>query len=148
MLKRHAEYGCLSLVCHTAEDALPFIFFALRKRRGVIPLPAMQLGYCRSIPEYVRCAGAIGRYLLRRGNPVIIIDANGPMPGLPGIYSGARGRKYFGDRIGLASVIWPIRNSPSTACKEASGSQPDRAIHNAGVTIAIKRTISASVEEK
>jgi hypothetical protein len=95
MLKRHAGYGCLSLVCHTAEDALPFIFFPLRKRRGVIPLPALQLGYCRSIPDYVGCAGAIGRYLLRRGKPFIIVDANGPMTGLPGIYSEAHGRKYF-----------------------------------------------------
>ena len=95
MLKRHAGYGGLSLVCHTADDALPFIFFSLRKRRGVIPLPALQLGYCRSIPDYVRCAGAIGRYLLRRGKPVIIVDANGPLAGLPGIYSEAHGRKYF-----------------------------------------------------
>jgi len=95
MLKRHAGYGSLSLVCHTADVALPFIFFSLRKRRGVIPLPALQLGYCRSIPDYVRCAGAIGRYLLRRGKPVIIVDANGPLAGLPGIYSEAHGRKYF-----------------------------------------------------
>jgi hypothetical protein len=95
MLKRHAGYGGLSLVCHTAEGALPFIFFSLRKRRGIIPLPALQLGYCRSIPDYVRCAGAIGRYLLWRGKPVIIVDANGPMPELPGFYSAAHGRKYF-----------------------------------------------------
>jgi hypothetical protein len=95
MLKRHAGYGCLSLVCRTAEDAFPFIFFSLRKRRGIVPLPAMQLGYCRSIPDYVRCAGAIGRYLLRRGKPIIVVDANGPMAGLPGIYSEAHGRKYF-----------------------------------------------------
>ncbi len=95
LLRRHAEYGCLSLVCRGAESALPFIFFPLRKRRGVIPLPAMQLGFCRSIDDYVRCAGAIGRYLLRHGKPVIIADANGPMAALPGIYTEARGRKYF-----------------------------------------------------
>ena len=95
MLKRHAEYGCLSLVCRTAEEALPFIFFSLRKRRGIIPLPAMQLGYCRSVADYVKCAGAIGRYLLRRGRPIIIVDANGAVAGLPGIYSEAWGRKYF-----------------------------------------------------
>jgi hypothetical protein len=46
-----------------------------------------------SIPDYVRCASAIGRYLLRRGKPVV--DANGPMAGLPGIHSEAHGRKYF-----------------------------------------------------
>jgi hypothetical protein len=95
MLKRNAEYGNLSLVCRTTEGALAFVFLPLRKRRGVIPVPAMQLGYCRSIPDYIHCAGAIGRYLLRRGKPVIIIDANGPVTGLTGVYSEARGRKYF-----------------------------------------------------
>jgi len=95
LLRRHAEYGCLSLVCRSAESAFPFILFPLRKRRGVIPLPAVQLGFCRSIDDYVRCAGAIGRYLLRHGKPVIIADANGPMAALPGIYTEARGRKYF-----------------------------------------------------
>jgi hypothetical protein len=95
LLKRHADYGSLSLVCHTAEGALPFVFFPLRKRRGVIPVPAVELGYCRGIDDYVRCAGAIGRFLLRRGKPVIIADANGPMAALPGIYTEMRGRKYF-----------------------------------------------------
>jgi hypothetical protein len=95
MLRRHAEYGAVSLVCRSAEAALPFIFFPLRKRRGVIPVPALQLGYCRSIPDYVSCAGAIGRYLLRRGKPVIIVDANEALAGLAGVYSEAHGRKYF-----------------------------------------------------
>jgi hypothetical protein len=95
MLKRHAEYGAVSLVCRNAEATLPFVFFPLRKRRGVIPVPALQLGYCRSIPDYVGCAGAIGRYLLQRGKPVIIVDANEPLAGLAGFYSEAHGRKYF-----------------------------------------------------
>jgi hypothetical protein len=95
MLKRHAGYGCLSLVCRTTEEAVPFIFFPLRKRRGIIPLPALQLGYCRQIADYVRCAGAIGRHLLRRGRPIIILDANGAIAGLTGLYNEARGRKYF-----------------------------------------------------
>jgi hypothetical protein len=95
MLKRHSSYGCLSLVCRTAEESIPFIFFSLRKRRGIIPLPVLQLGYCHEIADYVRCAGAIGRYLLWRGRPIVILDANGPIAGLMGIYSEARGRKYF-----------------------------------------------------
>jgi hypothetical protein len=94
MLRRHAEYGCLSLVCHTGEGTLPFIFFPLRKRRGIIPVPAMLLGFCNSVADYVRCAGALGRYLLRRGTPVVIVDANGPVPGLTGIYREPQGRKY------------------------------------------------------
>jgi hypothetical protein len=95
MLKCNAGYGNLSLVCHTAEDALPFTFLPLRKRREIIPVPAVQLAYCRSIADYIRCAGAIGRHLLRRGKPVIIIDANGPVAGLAGVYSEKHGRKYF-----------------------------------------------------
>ena len=94
-LKRHAGYGCLSLVCRTAQEAVPFIFFPLRKRRGIIPLPALQLGFCREISDFVRCAGAIGRYLLWRAQPIVILDANGPVAGLVGVYSEARGRKYF-----------------------------------------------------
>jgi len=95
MLKRHADYGCLSLVCRTADQTFPFIFFSLRKRRGIIPLPALQLGFCHEIADYVRCAGAIGRYMLWRGSPVVILDANGPVAGVAGLYSEARGRKYF-----------------------------------------------------
>jgi hypothetical protein len=95
MLKRHAGYGCLSLVCRTGDEVIPFIFFPLRKRRGIIPLPALQLGFCREVADFVRCAGAIGRYLLRRGSPIVILDANGPIAGLAGLYNEARRRKYF-----------------------------------------------------
>jgi hypothetical protein len=95
ILTRHAGYGCLSLVCRSPEGPAPFIFLQLRKRRGLIPVPALQLAYCRGIPDFVRCAGAIGRYLLLRGKPVVLLDANGPVTGLPGLYSEARGRKYF-----------------------------------------------------
>lgn len=94
-LKCEAGYGGLSIVCHTADGTLPFSFLPLRKRRGIIPMPVVQLGYCRSIPDYVRCAGAIGHYLLRRGKPIVIVDANGPIPGLSGIYRRSLGRKYF-----------------------------------------------------
>ena len=66
-----------------------------RMRHGRFPLPAMQLVYCRDTADFVRCAGAIGRYLIRHGKPVVIVDANGPLPDLAGIYSEARGRKYF-----------------------------------------------------
>ena len=95
MLKRHAGYGCVSLVCRTAQETVPFIFFPLRKRRGIIPLPALQLGFCRKMSDFARCAGAIGRHLLWRGKPIIILDANGRTAGLAGVYSEARGRKYF-----------------------------------------------------
>ncbi len=96
ILTRHARYGCLSLVCRTADgEALPFILLPVRIRRGWIAPPAMQLIYCRDIADYVQCAGAIGRLLLRRGKISVLLDSNGPVAGLVGIFSKARGRKYF-----------------------------------------------------
>ena len=95
LLTDHARYGCHSLVCRTTGGAFPFILMPLRIRRGWIAPPAMQLIYCRDVAEYVRCAGAIGRLLIRRGTISVLLDANGPIPGLTGIYSEARGRKYF-----------------------------------------------------
>ena len=96
LLTRHARYGCLSLICRTASgDALPFILLPVRIRRGWIAPPAMQLIYCRDIADYVQCAGAIGRFLVRHGKISVLLDANGAVPGLIGIYTEARGRKYF-----------------------------------------------------
>jgi hypothetical protein len=96
LLPRHAGYGCLSLVCRTASGrASPFILQPMRIRRGWIAPPAMQLIYCRDTAEYVACAGAIGRLLLQRGKAVVIVDSNGKVPGLIGLYTEARGRKYF-----------------------------------------------------
>jgi hypothetical protein len=96
LLTRHAFYGCLSLVCRTAKGrASPFILQPMRIRRGWIAPPAMQLIYCRDVAEYVACAGAIGRLLLRRSKAAVIVDSNGKVPGLIGIYTEARGRKYF-----------------------------------------------------
>jgi hypothetical protein len=96
LLARHARYGCLSLVCRAPGAApIPFILLPMRIRRGWIAPPAMQLIYCRDIAEFVACAGSIGRTLLRRGKVSVVLDANGPVAGLTGIFSKARGRKYF-----------------------------------------------------
>jgi hypothetical protein len=95
LLASHAQYGCLAFVCHTTDGPIPFVMTPKRIRTGRIPLPAMQLVYCRKTADYVRCAGAIGRFLVRHGKPVVILDANGPVPGLNGIYTEKRGRKYF-----------------------------------------------------
>ncbi len=96
LLIRHTRYGCLSLVCREASgETLPFILMPMRIRRGWIAPPAMQLIYCRDVADFVRCAGAIGRALILHGKISVILDANGPVPGLAGIYTSARGRKYF-----------------------------------------------------
>jgi len=95
ILVEHAKYGCVSLVCRTpSQGAEPFVFVPFRIRQGRIPLPAMQLVYSRSIESYRHCAGAIGRKLLMRGRPVVILSANAAVPGLWGVYTAKRGRKY------------------------------------------------------
>jgi hypothetical protein len=96
LLIRHAGYGCLSLVCRTDDGRIcPFILLPMRIRRGWIAPPAMQLIYCRDIAEYVASAGSIGRLLLRQGKAAVIVDSNGRVGGLIGLYTEARGRKYF-----------------------------------------------------
>ncbi|MGA7803401.1 acyl-CoA acyltransferase [Bradyrhizobium sp.] len=95
LLTRHAACGCLSLVCRTPNGAFPFILLPMRIRRGWIAPPAMQLIYCRDVADFVTCAGAIGALLLRRGKISVLLDSNGPLPGLIGLYTEKRGRKYF-----------------------------------------------------
>lgn len=95
LLTRHARYNCLSLVVRTPKGTFPFILQAVRIRRGFIAPPAMKLIYCRNPAEYAACAGRIGRLLLRLGKISVAVDSNGPIPGLAGIYTERRGRKYF-----------------------------------------------------
>ena len=95
ILKRHAAYGWLSLVCRSGGRTYPFVLTPMRIRRGLFSPPAMQLIYCRDMAEFIACAGAIGRALLRRGKISVIVDADRPIDGLRGIYTEKRGRKYF-----------------------------------------------------
>jgi len=114
LLARHAGAGCLSLVCRSAGGVFPFVLQPVRIRRGWIAPPAMQLIYCLDIADYVACAGAIGRHLLARGKAAVLCDANGRISGLAGLYTEARGRKYFkgpqpprlGDLADTALVIY------------------------------------------
>lgn len=94
LLARHAAYDCLSLVCRADDGrAFPFVLQPMRVRR--IRLLAMQMIYCPDVADYIACAGAIGRFLLRRGRISIALDANGPISNLVGIYREPIGRKYF-----------------------------------------------------
>jgi hypothetical protein len=94
LLARHAAYGCLSLICRTADGrAFPFVLQPMRFRR--IAVPVMRLIYCPDVADYVACASAIGRFLLRRGRISVVLDANGRIKELVGFYREARSRKYF-----------------------------------------------------
>lgn len=90
LLRAHLKYGCLSVVCSSVDGGHPFVFLPLRKA-GV---PYAYLAYCRDLNDFVRFAGPVGRFLVRRGLPLVIVDANGPISGLVGRYSNGF-PKYF-----------------------------------------------------
>jgi hypothetical protein len=82
LLLVHASYGCISLICRTASGSYPFVFMP-RKKCG---LPYAYLAYCRDLKQFIRCAAPLGRFLLARGFPLVVLDSNGPILGLVGRY--------------------------------------------------------------
>jgi hypothetical protein len=90
LLLAHANYGCLSLICSSANRRYPFIFKLGRLRL----VPYAYLVYCREVEEFVGFAGPLGRFLAWRGFPLVFLDSNGPIHGLIGAYSG-KYPKYF-----------------------------------------------------
>ncbi len=89
LLLAHANYGCMSLTCSSANRRYPFVF--LPRRFGLVPFA--YLAYCRDLKDFVRFAGPLGRFLARRGFPLVVLDTNGPVRGLIGTYS-ASSPKY------------------------------------------------------
>jgi hypothetical protein len=104
LLRDHAAFGCLAFWCVTAERAYPFVF---RRRLAKGVLPCAQLIYCRDPADVVRFSGFIGRYLAVRGCPFVLIDANGPVPGLPGFFLDGRPKYFKGpDRPRLGDLAY------------------------------------------
>jgi hypothetical protein len=104
LLRDHAAFGCLAFWCVADERAYPFVF---RRRLAKGVLPCAQLVYCRDIVDVVRFSGLIGRYLAARGCPLVVIDASGPMTGLPGFYLGGRPKYFRGpDRPRLGDLAY------------------------------------------
>ena len=93
MMRTHAGYGCTSLVVSAPDGDHPFIFKSQRRLKGTVPCP--QLIYCRNVDDFVRFAGPVGRFFLRRGMPWMLLDADGPVDGLVGFFQNERGRKYY-----------------------------------------------------
>jgi hypothetical protein len=92
ILSHHAANDCISLWSETEGRAYPFVF---RPRFVKKLLPCAQLIYCNDVGDFVRFAGPIGRYLARRGKPLVILDSNGRIPGLLGIFRRGSMTKYF-----------------------------------------------------
>ncbi|MDG4887140.1 MULTISPECIES: hypothetical protein [unclassified Mesorhizobium] len=93
ILLEHAALGCLSLICVCDGLALPLVLKPRRILHGLVS--CCQVVYCRSHADLVRCAGVVGRFLLRRGQLLCLVDAMGPVPGLSGRYFPNKGIKYF-----------------------------------------------------
>jgi hypothetical protein len=87
LLLAHASYGCLSLICESGARRHPFVF-RLSRKYGMVS--RAHLIYCRDLADFVQFAGPIGRYLGRRGIPLVDIDSNGPIYGLIGKYRDGR----------------------------------------------------------
>ena len=92
LLVAHERHGCRSLWCVADERAFPFVFMP-RLIKGVIP--CAQLVYCRDVGEFVRFARPLGRYLARSLRAFVIINAEGPIAGLPGRFVAGKSPKYF-----------------------------------------------------
>jgi len=92
LLVAHEKYGCLSLYCIESDLAYPFVF---RRRLLKSFVPCAQLIYCRDIGDFVRFARPLGRVLALRGEFFVLIDSNGPIPGLVGQYLRNYMPKYF-----------------------------------------------------
>lgn len=92
ILLEHAALGCDAVICIRNGVAYPFVFKARRVLRGLVP--CSQVIYCRSHADLSLCAGALGRYLLRKGQIFGLVDACAPIPGLFGRYFAGVGPKY------------------------------------------------------
>ena len=104
LLLDHADFGCLSLVCDTAEGRQPFVF-GLHHRSGVIPVA--HLVYCRDLADFVRLARPVGQHLLRRGYGFVILASNGPIEGLVGRYAAGWPRYFKGpDPLRIGDVAY------------------------------------------
>jgi hypothetical protein len=93
LLAAHAKYGAYSLVGSLAGRRHPFVLGPRRFRGRVL---YAQLIYCRDVEDFVCFAGPLGRFLARRGIPLVTVDSNGPIPGLKGFYVPNRPKFYRG----------------------------------------------------
>jgi len=107
LLVNHASYGCISLVATEGDRRIPFVFEPMTRFRVV---RTAYLVYCRSIDDFVRLAGPLGRFLAKRGYPFVALDAIGPVPGLIGRYADATPRYFKGpDRPRLGDLAYSER---------------------------------------
>jgi hypothetical protein len=124
LLKAHAEFGCTSVWCVTAERTYPFVFLPRMFKRW---MPGVQLIYCRDVRDVKRFARPIGRYLAARGLFLISIDANGPIPNMIGTYLAGKSPRFFkgpacpriGDLAYTQAAMFPWPALPRRTVRQA-----------------------------
>jgi hypothetical protein len=93
LLRDHADYGCVSLICTDNGRSFPLVF-----RRFVFPrfpLPCARLIYIRDIEDLSRFAGPIGRFLAMRGMFWMCVAAPAPLRNIPGKFFAEKFPMYF-----------------------------------------------------
>ncbi len=95
LLRDHAAWGCFAYEVTAAGEVYPFVFAPSQSIGD--RLPCAQLVYCRQMTDFVRFAGPLGRRLAWRGLASVMLNANGPIAGVPGRYiDGKRSTFYRG----------------------------------------------------
>jgi hypothetical protein len=107
LLSKHAHYGCISVICRSADQNFPFVFLP---RRKICMVPWAYLAYCRQVDDFVGFAHYLGKFLARRGIFLVEIDANGPIKNIVGRYLGGAPKYYKGpDRPRLGDIAYSER---------------------------------------
>ncbi len=101
VLREHEAMGCLTL-CLENDDRLSPMVFIRRRIKGLVP--AAQLIYCQDVVSMAENGRAIWAWLARRGHPLMLVDASGPLPGLAGRYVPAKASKYIKGPLPVAAV--------------------------------------------
>ena len=107
LLRTHQALGCISLVCTAGDRTFPIII-ARHRKSNVAPFAT--LAYSRDQADFTRVAGPLGRYLAFRGIPLALLDANGPIAGLPGRFYANHPNYFKGpDRPRLGDLAYSKR---------------------------------------
>ena len=92
VMRDHAGCDCLPVWCVAEGVAHPVLF--LRRSIAGGSVAVAHVVYCRDTADLARFARPLGRFLARHGLFAMMVDANGPVPGLPGRYLAGRMPKY------------------------------------------------------
>jgi hypothetical protein len=111
LLLDHVKFGCICLLCAIhpggAKDGKYYPFVFLPRKYGFVRIA--NLIYSRNLYQFVRFAGAIGRFLLRQHGLLFVkFNSDGPTRGIVGYHADNRPkfRKGNDDLIGAADIAY------------------------------------------